>query len=181
MQSPWKVIFALIGVFVAGVVFGGVFTLAVTKMFRAELRSALAAHAARLQPPSEPSGRKAAVAAPQSRGIQPAIMRQLTQRLNPTPEQQKAIRQIVGRAQEDWQRMGREHIADIARVLDRMYEDVSALLSPEQRLQLDQMRQEMLERARKEREKRTRPEPSKDKEGANLPGPLPRPVPTGTK
>jgi Spy/CpxP family protein refolding chaperone len=81
-------------------------------------------------------------------------MRQLTQRLNPTPEQQKAIRPIVGRAAEDLQRMQREHLADTARTTERMYADVSALLTPEQRAKLEQMRQEMLERVRREREKR---------------------------
>jgi hypothetical protein len=81
-------------------------------------------------------------------------MRQFTQRLNPTLEQQKAIRPIVARAAEDLQRMQRENLADTTRTSERMYADVAAILTVEQRAKLEQMRQEMLERVRREKEKR---------------------------
>jgi hypothetical protein len=98
-------------------------------------------------------------------------MRQLTQRLSPSPEQQKAIRPIVSRAAEDLQRMQKEHLADTTRTTERMYADVAALLSPAQRTQLEQMRQEMLERVRKVREKR-------DEAAADGAGKAAAPVPT---
>lgn len=183
MDKPWKVILAFIGVFAAGAIFGGMFTIGVGKKFRAEVARAIQTQQPQpqtQQPAAKAPPRKApgetATTTPAGRGFTPAMMRQLSQRLSPTPDQQKAIRTIVLRANDDWQRLGREHIADIARVTDRMYEDISALLSPEQRQQLEKMRQDMLEKARQERLKRTAPPDVKDKEGANLPGALPRPT-----
>ena len=150
MDRPWKVILAFVGVFIAGAVFGGFFTLRsaarVAEVTRPKAASAKA-------PASKPA--PGAPAAPATaKGIAPQVMRQLTQRLSPTPEQQKAIRPIVSRAAEDLQRMQKEHLADTTRTTERMYADVAALLTPAQRTQLEQMRQEMLERVRKVREKR---------------------------
>lgn len=199
MDKPWKVITAFIGVFVAGAIFGGVFTVGLGKRFKAEVARAFPtaptptvtapAHTPSSQTTKEkdhpPLPRKspiinAGTSNPplNSRGFTPGIMRQLTRRLSPTQEQRKAIQQIVQRADEDWQRSGREHIAEVERVTVRMYEDVSALLSPEQRVQLEKMRQETLEKARQERLKRSMPQEA-PKEGANIPGALP-PKPTSS-
>lgn len=133
MDRPWKVILAFVGVFIAGAVFGGVFT----------ARSADRPAKAGKQAGKEPGGR-----------IYPQLMRQFTQRLNPTAEQQKAITPIVARAADDLQRIQREHLADTTRTTERMYEDVAALLTPEQRAKFDKMHQEMRERVRREKEKR---------------------------
>jgi Spy/CpxP family protein refolding chaperone len=206
MDKPWKVITAFIGVFVAGAIFGGVFTVGLGKRVRAEVvkahQSAPAPTPAVTTPatttpptakdrdhfPKKSPVANAGAANPpaNARGFTPGIMRQLTKRLNPTPEQRKAIQQIVTRADEDWQRSGREHIAEVERVTVRMYEDVSALLSPEQRVQLEKMRQETLEKARQERMKRMAPQQPQEqpKEGANIPGALPLPpksAPSSTK
>ncbi|MBM3865877.1 MAG: hypothetical protein FJ381_08255 [Verrucomicrobia bacterium] len=146
MDRPWKVILAFVGVFIAGAVFGGFFT----------LRSgALVVEVARPKVgPASQSVAAAFTAPAAAKGIAPQVMRQLTQRLSPAPEQQKAIRPIVSRAAEDLQRMQKEHLADTTRTTERMYADVAAVLTPMQRTQLEQMRQEMLERVRKMREKR---------------------------
>ncbi len=159
MDHPWKVISAFVGVFIAGAIFGGFFT----------MRSAgrwLVTEKQRPAPVSPAKSSKSSGAqsgASQGQGrIAPQVMRQLTQRLSPTPEQQKAIRPIVSRAAEDIQRMQREHLADTARTTERMYADVAAILTPEQRTKLEQMRQEMLERVRREREKRGELQPATD-------------------
>ena len=150
MDKPWKVIMAFVGVFIAGAVFGGFFT----------LRSAAKrpVDRARVAQPSSPKGKAGATGTAQSPAltgrIAPQVMRQLTQRLSPTPEQKKAITPIVARAAEDMQRMQREHLAATTRTTERMYADVAAILTAEQRTQLEQMRQEMLERVRREKEKR---------------------------
>ncbi len=140
MDRPWKVILAFVGVFIAGAIFGGVFTLRSTDGMPER------AGKAAKQAGKEPGGR-----------IYPQLMRQFTQRLNPTAEQQKAITPIVARAAEDLQRMQREHLADTTRTTERMYEDVAAVLTPAQRSKLDKMRQEMRERVRREKEKRGEP------------------------
>lgn len=155
MDRPWKVISAFVGVFIAGAVFGGFFTLRSAGKWLAAEKERTAA----VSPAKAPKAGGAAIAtkpgggAVGQRAIAPQVMRQLTQRLSPTPEQQKAIRPIVARAAEDLQRMQREHLADTARTTERMYADVAAILTPEQRTKLEQMRQEMLERVRREREK----------------------------
>lgn len=156
MDRPWKVISAFVGVFMAGAVFGGFFTLrSVDRVVDAARGKGAQAKAQASKPaPASPAPTSAPGTA---KGIAPQVMRQLTQRLSPTPEQQKAIRPIVGRAAEDLQRMQREHLADTTRTTERMYADVSAVLTPAQRAQLEQMRQEMLERVRKVREKRDEP------------------------
>ena len=147
MDRPWKVILAFVGVFIAGAVFGGFFTL------RSAARVAEVTRP-KTTPAKAPANKPAPGAPAAGKGIAPQVMRQLTQRLSPTPEQQKAIRPIVSRAAEDLQRMQKEHLADTTRTTERMYSDVAALLTPAQRTQLEQMRQEMLERVRKVREKR---------------------------
>lgn len=164
MDRPWKVISAFVGVFIAGAVFGGFFTLrSAGKWLPAGKGPAAVPTPAKAQksPGGGGSAQSGSGGAGQGR-IAPQLMRQLTQRLNPTPEQQKSIRPIVGRAAEDLQRMQREHLADTTRTTERMYADVAAILTPEQRTKLEQMRQEMLERVRREREKRGELQPSGD-------------------
>jgi Spy/CpxP family protein refolding chaperone len=183
MDKPWKVICAFVGVFIAGAVFGGFFTLRSAGKWGAGDR-----------PRSVPAPKAAPVAvqpgkdAPPPGRIFPQVMRQFTQRLNPTPEQQKAIRPIVSRAAEDLQRMQREHLTDTTRTTERMYADVAAILTPAQRTKLEQMRDEMRERVRREKEKRGEVQPAADvlaKPGAK-PGGAARPekatksVPGGT-
>jgi len=157
MDKPWKVIFAFVGVFVAGAIFGGVFTLGVGRKPRTEdrVKRPVATTPVAKTSPATTTPRKGSEAkiAGAKGIIQPTIMRQLTQRLGLTAEQKDRVRPIVTRAAEDMARLGREHLTDTARVMDRMNEDISALLSPEQRLQLEKMKQERLERVRKERVK----------------------------
>jgi hypothetical protein len=169
MDKPWKVISAFVGVFVAGAVFGGLFTLRTSsKRWAAEQASLAAAKAPSVvvvdqkQPSAAPTAleqpaKTASQPGPQAPKPQdrivPAVMNQMTRRLNPTAEQKEKIRPLIARATEDIQRLTREHWQDTTRVTERMYEDIAALLSTEQRVQLENMRQEALERVRKAREK----------------------------
>ena len=165
MDKPWKVISAFVGVFVAGAVFGGLFTLrASSKRLAAEQArisdvKAPAVVVDQKHPSSTPTATETSTktaaqpaARPQDRVV-PAAMNRMTRALNPTPEQRKKILPIISRATEDFQRLTREHWQDTTRVTERMYEDIAALLTPEQRIQLEKMRQEALERVRKAAEK----------------------------
>jgi hypothetical protein len=166
MDNPWKVILAFVGVFVAGAVFGGLFTLRASAKRLSEVtapqpipRTPVVVAPETTVPVTQPTSTTTAPTvvtkaspAPQDR-IVPAVMKQLTQRVNPTAEQKERIRPIIARASDDFQRLEREHWQDTARVTARMYEDVAAVLTPEQRVQLEKMRQEGLERMRKAREK----------------------------
>ena len=166
MDKPWKVISAFVGVFVAGAVFGGLFTLRASSKRLAAEQARLASEKVPVvvvenkQPSTAPvaaeASTKTAAAQPAARPqdrIVPAVMNQLTRRLAPTAEQKERIRPIISRATDDIQRLTREHWQDTTRVTERMYEDIDALLTPEQRVQLEKMRQEALERVRKAREK----------------------------
>jgi hypothetical protein len=179
VDKPWKVILAFVAVFIAGAVFGGLFTLRASGRRLADwqaqkpspavpppqpAQSAPASGpAATAQPkpslPAQPA--QAAQAQPPRAPLMPAIMRQFNQRLNLRPVQRERIRPIVDRAAEDLQRLRQEseherqrNLADTVRVTDRMYSDVAALLSPDQREELETMRTQMQERAEKERKRR---------------------------
>ncbi len=73
------------------------------------------------------------------------------------------------------------NLADTARVTDRMYSDVAALLSPDQREELETMRQQMQERVEKERKRRAElnaaAEAALKAERGNAEGKAPGPTP----
>lgn len=163
MDTPWKVVTAFLGVFIAGAVFGGVFSL------RASGRRIQAAPQPVAQMPAAEHARRQ-VAGPQlapgaaaarANPITPQLMRQFTKSLSLTAEQREKVQPIVGRAGEDFQRLRdeearrrQENLADVARVNERMYADVSALLTPEQRVELQAMRQRVEDKFQAERQKR---------------------------
>lgn len=138
MDKPWKVIFAFVGVFIAGAIFGGLFT----------LRSA-GRRFSNLPPPTVagPVPRAKSLAAPP---IGVAMMRQFTQKLKLTADQKEKIRPIVTRAGEDLARLRRENLQATTRVMERMHVDIAASLTPVQRTELEEMRKSMQERVRAE-------------------------------
>jgi Spy/CpxP family protein refolding chaperone len=163
MEKPWKVIAAFIGVFIAGAVFGGFFSMSGRNRAQANRPPV------QLPPTEQP---RTKVAGPQlpavnpppaarPNQITPQLMRQFTKQLKLTPEQREKMQPIVGRAGEDFQRLREEesrrreeHTADVARVNERMYADVSGLLTPEQREELQAMRQRIEEKFQEDRRKR---------------------------
>jgi hypothetical protein len=60
----------------------------------------------------------------------------------------------VERAGEDLLRIRQESLADTARVTDRMYVDVSAVLTPKQREELEKIRRQTEDRVQAERKRR---------------------------
>jgi hypothetical protein len=182
MDVPWKVILAFVGVFIAGAVFGGVFTIGVSARRFANLpRQPLPAERPlqQLPPVAQP---KVQVAGPQvqkagrevTRGnpITPVLMNQFTRKLSGLTEAQKeSLRKTLGRAGEDLLRLRQENFSDVGRVTERMYADVSAVLTMEQRAELETMRRETEERMQKKRAQPTAVE------GGNRPGANAAPVP----
>lgn len=160
MNAPWKVIAAFVGVFIAGAIFGGGFTLRVSTG-----RAAASAPAEQPLAHLPPAPNRPVVAGPQVKGgtavatpklnpLTPTLMRQLTQKLTLTPDQRDKVRPLVNRASEDFLRLRQENLADNARVTERMYADVSAQLTPAQRSQLETMLVEMQQRVQAERKRR---------------------------
>lgn len=157
MDKPWKVIFAFVGIFVAGAVAGGFFghRRAVKQLFANMPAPVVIAPTP--MPVSMTNAPKATTPAPRPlppTQIQPAVMRQLTQRLNLTNDQKKKVAPVVARANEDLQRLRRENLQDTTRVVDQMYTDVMAVLTPEQREQLEDMKRKMQERVAEEKRRR---------------------------
>jgi hypothetical protein len=89
-----------------------------------------------------------------SNPITPQLMRQFNRSLNLSADQKEKIQPIVSRAGEDFQRLREENLADVTRVNERMYADVSAVLTMEQRVELQAMRQRFEDRIQAERQKR---------------------------
>jgi len=159
MEKPWKVIAAFILVFIAGAVFGGVFTVG----FSARRSPG----ASKATPPAKTAGSAPATSPARPKGdaqgagvlartnsLTPALLRQFAQRLELSAEQKERIGPIVGRASEDLVRLRQENLVDSARVTERMYTDVAAVLTPAQRAELTTMTRQMEERVMAERRKR---------------------------
>jgi hypothetical protein len=160
MDVPWKVILAFVGVFIAGAVFGGVFTIGVSaRRFANVPKQQLPAERPIQQSPAVQPPQVAGPLAPKGgkeivRGnpITLALMRELTRKLSGlTDVQKESLRKTVGRAGEDLHRLRVNNFEDVGRVTERMYADVSAVLTLEQRAELEKMRRETEERMQKKR------------------------------
>src|SRR4051812_30138131 len=87
METPWKVIVAFIGVFVAGAIFGGVFTLGAGKRARVEAQVSQAPPPQVVQQQTPPAPNSSSATEPpkpaaKAAGITPGLMRDLTKRLS---------------------------------------------------------------------------------------------------
>ncbi|PAW67545.1 MAG: hypothetical protein B9S34_05085 [Opitutia bacterium Tous-C1TDCM] len=160
MEKPWKVIAAFIGVFIAGAIFGGFFSLRATSGRRMQAPPPPLPGDRALVPLSPGNAARPQVAGPQAPGasrrdpITPTLMRQFTQKLGLSAEQKTKVRPIVERAGEDLLRIRQESLADTARVTDRLYVDVSAVLTPKQREELEKIRRQTEDRVQAERKRR---------------------------
>ena len=187
MEKPWKVVCAFVLVFMAGAIFGGVFTVgfsarrqSIGSKVSPPARPATAAAAAgqpKAAPATAQSQPSAGAATAKPNPITPTLMRQFTQRLKLTAEQRERIRPIVTRAGEDFVRLRQENLADTARVTERMYVDVAALLSPEQRAEIETMQRQMEERVQAERQKRADAAAAEAASRTEKKAPVARPAP----
>lgn len=161
MSMVWKLVTCFVAVFVAGAVFGTCFT---TLGERHRSPRALSQLPAINNPASRVAG--PLLATPQS-GITPQLMRQFTKSLKLTPAQREKIEPLVDRSAQQFQRLRDEeeqrrqeemkarevHLSEVARVNNRMYDEVSELLTDEQREQLKAMRERVDARVRAQSEK----------------------------
>lgn len=163
-MQTWKVIAAFVGVFVAGAVFGGFFTLGVasrTGSFSppvgesesaastdaaAEARSAGAKEAGRDKRPA--GGGRSLLQIPQTWQA-PQLMRRYAERLDLTPEQKQRINPLFQRAAEDYRRVQQNTYREAGVILNRLQQDLAQELTPEQRAKLDAWQRDQRERLRK--------------------------------
>ncbi len=139
MDKPWKVILAFTGIFVAGLLVGGLVTLRWGKNFTQR------------QPMGEQFG--------------PQLMQRLVTQLDLTPAQQEKVKPIIDSAAEELKQLRRTTQRASAAVLVRMQGDIGAVLTPEQRAKFDtqvgqtreRIRHFMEERARRQKERQAPP------------------------
>jgi len=123
MDKPWKVVLAFAGIFLAGALAGGMMMLRIDR------------------PPRMP-GRM-----PPPREFVPEMLQRMSRELELTAEQQARIQPILQRTQQDFQELRRDHVRDVTAMMERMHADVSAVLTPAQRVKLEEMRQALQSRA----------------------------------
>lgn len=158
MDVPWKVILAFVGVFIAGAIFGGVFTIGASA--RRGPNGVRGPQLPDRPAPVETPSTKAPVTSvtpPPAVRLNPItvqLMNQFMRRLSPTPEQRDEFRKILGRAGEDMQRLRQENLVDVTRVTERMYADISSVLTLDQRSELEKMRRQVEERILADKQKR---------------------------
>jgi Spy/CpxP family protein refolding chaperone len=147
MNSPWKVVLMLVGIFLAGAFTGGI---AVRQWGRELL--------AKRSGPEQ---------------WEPIHIKRLSERLKLTEEQLAQIRPLVRRnmtemahARETWQ-------GESKAIMERMQREISALLTPDQRAIHEQMNKEQREKAKKLMQERTNRQAGPG--GGKPPGPVPPP------
>ncbi len=129
MDKPWKVISAFIGVFIAGSIFGGLLA----------LRFDLSRHRTVKRP------------GPGDAPFLPQLTKRFVERLDLTTEQQEQLRPVMERTDADLRRLRQTGFKETGIVLERLQQDVAKVLTPEQRLKLEAMREEMRRRIHRER------------------------------
>jgi len=130
MNKPWKVILAFTGIFLAGVLVGGLVTMRL--------------------------GRHIAQRLPMSEGFGPQLMGRLVTQLDLTPEQQAKIKPIVDQAAEELHELRRTTQHSSAAVLVRMQGDISALLTPAQKAKFDELSTQQRDRFKHFMDERSR-------------------------
>jgi Spy/CpxP family protein refolding chaperone len=155
MDKSWRVIFAFIGIFIAGAVSG---LLLAPRVFKN-----VAERGGQGGPGRPPI---------MAQQLGPQLFRRLTERLNLTAEQREKIKPIELRTTEELRRLQRESRHETELALERMQDEVSAILTPDQRTQFEEQIARSREKIKKfiqEKEGRGRREPllpNRQREGA---------------
>lgn len=169
MQTPWKVILAFVGVFIAGAVFGGLLAL---RVGREIIRNRPAVIAPSLGRGDRPMGGEAggpalanSPAGPQA--VQRAmLMRRLAGQLDLSPAQRERVGPVITRGLQDFwreqQRFSRENVI----LLQRLKQDIGRELTPDQQKRLDEMWQKQSEILRRRQQEAQAQRPANGRPGA---------------
>jgi hypothetical protein len=159
MDKPWKVVLAFLGVFIAGAVFGGFFSLGLgRKIWEMEALPAKPATPATTATASTtPAAPNVARPAPQPQQFLPEpqavqsaqLLRRVTNQLNLTATQKTQITPIIQRAVQDFWRQQQNFSRENAFLLQRLKQDIAKELTPEQQTRLDDLWLKQLDLFRK--------------------------------
>lgn len=125
MTKPWKLIFLLVGIFIAGGVSGVFVTLRVGREMLAN----------RSQPDQWAT----------------IHLKKLSEKLELTPEQADQILPIIRRNKDSINQVKTESQAQMKTVFERMEREITVILTPEQRPKYEKLIKEMKEKAKKVR------------------------------
>src|SRR5580658_117300 len=137
MAKTWQVILATIGIFLAGLVTGGATALGVVRW--------VARHP-RVNPAQMAGQFGLRPAGAQVQQIGPQLMRSFVNQLDLTDEQRARIGPIVRRAVSQLGRERREVQLTSALAIERMQDEISDVLTPEQRTRFEELIREQRER-----------------------------------
>jgi hypothetical protein len=152
MTKPWKLILLLLGIFIAGATTGGF----VVVQF----------------------GREWIINRLQSDQWAAIHLKKLTEKLDLKPEQAELILPIIRRNKDDVNQARTECQSQIKTVFERMEQEITGILTPEQRPKYEKLIKEMRERAKKVRPNGPPGEAPRGREGKPEGAPPP-PPPSG--
>jgi Spy/CpxP family protein refolding chaperone len=130
MGKTWKVVLAFVGIFVAGLIVGGLLTLGTMRYL-----------------------------AMANQQFGPQLIKHITEKLDLTAEQKEKITPIIAQGAEELRLMRRTAWTNTQAVIERMDGEIAAQLTPEQKAKFDQMLADQRERVKRFLEERTRRRP----------------------
>ena len=147
MDKPWKVIFAFVGVFIAGAVFGAFFSLrSGGRLPRMQQDAVFRGNKMPGMPPMPPQQNQPQ---PPTGAMQPIqstqVMRRYAERLDLTPGQRDRIQPLIQRATEDLRRKQQDSFRENDIILRRLQQDIAKELTGGQRARLEKMEQRQRE------------------------------------
>ena len=128
MMKTWQIILATIAIFVAGLVTGGATALGLAGWARNRASNSFPRENA-------PGGRSGQ----QMQAFGPQLMRNLANRLDLSPEQRARIGPIVKRAVQELARERREVQLESALLIEKMQDQISEVLTPDQRVKFEDL------------------------------------------
>jgi Spy/CpxP family protein refolding chaperone len=168
MDKSWRVIFAFVGIFIAGTISGGLITLRVVQKV-SERRNG---PPFRFNPGGQNPNQNPNSGQPPQYGTQ--LFRRITAQLDLTEDQSEKIKPIELRANEDLRRVRRDaqHATEV--ILERTQDEIAAVLTPEQRAKFEELVAKGRERVKKfmqdqefqMRQRREQNAPNRPRDGA---------------
>lgn len=130
MAKTWQVVLATVAIFVAGLVTGAAFTLGAVRWV---------AHHPRVNPAQMFPYAQSRLAGAQPAQLGPQLMRSFINQLDLTDEQRAQIQPIVRRTVAQLSRERREVQLNSALLIERMQDQISEVLTADQRLKFEEL------------------------------------------
>jgi hypothetical protein len=175
MAKTWQVILATLAIFLAGLVTGGALSLRLVQ-WRHDHRPRPEEAPTQNPPPVAETPPAAQAARPQQ--VQPLgaqLFRNLIRQLDLSDSQRAVVNPIVRKAAFELGQERREAQFKASQIIEKMEDDIAAVLNPEQRKQFDELIAKQRERLRQFRQPGP-PQPARDASQAQ-PAPPPPPAP----